>query len=110
MSPFRVNLGGEGEVAAVLNQQGRWVLRQGWRSSATGRTFKQLVHAGRDFLLCDNLDLQLPDECCDEVITNSVPIDRMTHLGPGVQSSAILRILKSGGVWIHDGVVRYTKP
>jgi hypothetical protein len=25
MSPYRINLGGEGEVRGVLNQQGRWV-------------------------------------------------------------------------------------
>ncbi|HKI37887.1 MAG TPA: hypothetical protein VKA46_38895 [Gemmataceae bacterium] len=111
MSPFRVNLGGEGEVPGVLNQQGRWVLTRGWRSSETIQTFKQLVDAGYRFLICDNLDLPLPDECCDEVLTNNVPpFDSVTHWGPTIQTSEVRRILKSGGRWIDNGDVHYVKP
>jgi hypothetical protein len=46
----------------------------------------------------------------DEVITNFVPVDVSTWLGPGVQSGEIMRILKAGGVWVRDGQVYYTKP
>ena len=108
--PWRINLGGEGEVPGVLNQQGRWVLRRGYRSSRGSRTFAQLVNAGHQFLLADNVNLPIPDESFDEVITNSVLIDRNTHLGPGVQSSEIKCILKSGGRWTHDDDLRYVKP
>jgi ubiquinone/menaquinone biosynthesis C-methylase UbiE len=109
--PFRVNLGGEGEVPGVLNQQGRWVvLDSGWRSSRAAQTFEDLVRAGHQFLVCDNTHLPLPDSCCDEVITNSVPIDVATHLGPGVQTSEVQRILKPGGLWTHDNTLRWVKP
>ena len=109
--PFRVNLGGEGEVAGVLNQQGRWAVLPGFRSSHAGLTLRQLIHAGYDFLIADNLNLPLPDASYDEVITNNIPPpDTVTHLGPSVQSAEIQRILRSGGRWVHNGVVRYTKP
>lgn len=111
MSPIRVNLGGEGEEPGVLNQQGRWVvLVATWRSSRTGQTFSDLVSAGLDFLICDNTALSFPDDTVDEVITNGVPIDRQSLYGPGVQSGEVRRILKSGGVWIHDGALVWTKP
>jgi hypothetical protein len=46
----------------------------------------------------------------DLAITNGVPIDLTTHLGPGVQSSEIRRILRPGGTWVLDGLPHYTKP
>src|SRR5947209_3018670 len=108
---FRVNLGGEGEVADALNQQGRWIIvYPAWHSSQTGQSLADLVRAGTEFLVCDNVRLSLPDACCDEVVTNSVPIDVATSLGPGVQTSEVQRILKTGGAWIHDGALRWTKP
>jgi hypothetical protein len=109
---FRINLGGEGEVPGVLNQQGRWViLLPGWRASATGQTLEDLVRAGHTFLICDNTALDVPDDSCDEVITNNIPpVDSVTFLGPTVQTSEIRRILKSGGRWLHNGVVLFTKP
>lgn len=109
---FRINLGGEGEVSGVLNQQGRWVvLLPGWQSSQMGQTFEDLVRAGHDFLTADNIALPLPAEIVDEVITNNIPpVDSVTWLGPTVQSSEIRRILKRGGQWIHNGVVRFIKP
>jgi hypothetical protein len=111
MKPMRVNLGGEGEVSGVLNQQGRWVVRPGFRSSAGSQTFRQLVDAGHQFLICDNASIALPDESVDEVITNNIPpVDSWTWLGPTVQTSEIRRILKSGWRWVHNGVVRFTKP
>lgn len=110
--PFRINLGGEGEASGVLNQQGRWVIwTPGWRSSQTGQTFEELVRAGHDFLIADNARLPLPDNAFDEVVTNNVPpVDSVTWLGPTVQTSEVRRILKVGGRWIHNGVVRYIKP
>lgn len=94
-----VNLGGEGEVPGVLNQQGPWVLHPGWRSSRAAETLAQLIAAGHQFIIADNTHLPFP-----------VPIDITTHLGPGVQSTEILRILKSGGRWIRNGQVFYVKP
>jgi hypothetical protein len=110
MTLFRVNLGGEGEVPGVLNQQIRQVVEPGWVASRTQQTFSELVQAGHQFLICDNTYLPIPDNSLDEVITNNVPIDITTWMGPGVQSSEIRRILKPGGRWIRDGVVHYTKP
>lgn len=107
---YRVNLGGEGEAAGALNQQGPWVLHPGWSSSRGGMTLVQLAAAGHEFLICDNLTIPLPDSCADDVLTNWVPVDTITWLGPGVQSSEIRRILKSGGMWFLNGNLHYTKP
>jgi SAM-dependent methyltransferase len=107
---FAINLGGEGEEPGVINQQGPWALEPNWFCSVDGRTFKELVAAGLVFLICPNLPLPFPDGTFDCVYTNSVPLDRPTPYGPGVQSSEIKRILKSGGEWIRDGVSYYTKP
>jgi hypothetical protein len=108
--PYCVNLGGEGEAAGALNQQGPWALRSSWACSRAGQTLDQLVAAGHQFLICDNLTIPLPDGCVDEVLTNSVPIDTTIWLGPGIQSSEIRRLLKAGGVWVLNGRVHYTKP
>ena len=71
----------------------------------------ELVSAGHQFLICENVNLPIPDASMDEVITNSIPkVDRVTHLGPTVQRSEIRRILKSGGRWLHNRRLRYTKP
>src|SRR5438067_504847 len=112
MSPFRVNLGGEGEVPGVLNQQGRWVIFDPWyRSSQGALTFAQLVAVGDNYLIADNTALPLPDACCDEVIMNDCPPpDKVTNQGPTVQSSEVRRILKSGGRWIINSILHYTKP
>lgn len=107
---MRVNLGGEGEVPVVLNQQGHWVLDPAWRSSRYGQTLQELIADGHQFIIADNMHLPFAGDSMDQVITNSVPIDLMTHLGPGVQSNEIQRILKSGGRWIRDGTVWYVKP
>lgn len=106
---FAINLGGEGEVASVLNQQTSNAAGPSWKS-VNSRSLHDLIQSGCDFLLCPNDVLALPDSCVDVVYTNNVPIDVATWRGPGVQSSEIQRILKSGGVWIRDGVLFYTKP
>ena len=111
MSPFRVNLGGEGEVTGVLNQQEAWVLMSTWRSSGSGETLEGLGTAGDDFLICTNLAIALADSCVDEVITNNLPpCDDVTFMGPTVQTSEIQRILQSGGLWTDNGRTRYVKP
>ncbi len=61
-------------------------------------------------MIAANTHLPFAANSIEEVITNSVPLDRVTHLGPGVPSSEIWRILMSGGRWIHNGRVSYTKP
>lgn len=106
---LQLNLGGEGEIPGAINQQGPWVLSSHWRRSADGMTFADVVAEGHAFLICPNDAIPFPDGTVDVVYTNSVPIDQTTYLGPGVQSSEIQRILKSGGVWIRDGVVYFTK-
>lgn len=113
MSPtlFAINLGGEGEIPGVINQQGPWaVLDPRWLCSRDGRTFHDLVRAGIPFLICPNTALPFPDGTVDVVHTEGVPIDIHSTYGPGVQSSEIERILKPGGVWIDEGSVKWTKP
>jgi len=109
-SPFSViNLGGEGEAAGIINQQRPAALSPTWGAALTGLSLADLAGQGHDFLICPNTRLPINDDSMDQVITNSVPIAFV--LGePGVQSSEVLRILKPGGQWVHDGVVRYTKP
>ncbi len=108
---IQINLGGEGEIPGVINQQGPWVLSPTWRCSRDGRTFQELVNDGHVFLICPNAPLPFPDGSVDVVYTNGVPIDRNSILRLGVQSSEIKRILKSGGRWIDDyGAVTWTKP
>jgi len=107
---IHLNLGGEGELPGVINQQGPWVLSPNWFCSRDGRTFQQLVDDGHVFLICPNIPLPLPDDSVDVVYTNGVPLDRVTHVGPGVQSSEIKRILKPGGQWIKDGRPEWNKP
>jgi hypothetical protein len=107
----RVNLGGEGEVPDVLNQNGPWIAKRGWKTSLTRKSLWQLVQLGHRFLICENLHLPIADGSVDEVITNSMPpVDTVTYLGPTVQFGEIRRILKAGGQWIDDGTVVYTKP
>ena len=105
-----INLGGEGEVAGVVNQQRPAALSSTWASCGAGDTIEQLALNGHDFLICRNTSLPINNDSVDRVITNSVPIDMVSLGQPGVQSSEIRRILTSGGQWVHDGNVRFTKP
>ena len=70
--------------------------------------FGPLIVVGHAFLC--NLDLPFADEGVDFVCSNNVPIDGSTWLGPGIQSSEIRRVLRSGGEWRHDGIIVFTKP
>jgi hypothetical protein len=109
--PVRVNLGGEGEVPGVINVQGPWVLAGPWPLARDpARTIQDLIAQGEVFVIADFTQLPFAADSVDEVLTNSVPVDTVTHLGPGVQSSEIRRILKPGGVWVHDNLPAYTKP
>jgi hypothetical protein len=107
--PFAVNLGGEGELPGILNQQPPGAAGPTW-FSVSRKTLVELIRDGHTFLICPNTALALPDECVDTVYTNNVPVDKPSILGPGVQTSEIRRILKPGGVWIRDGAPYYTKP
>ena len=104
-----INLGGEGEEPDILNQQRPAVLVPDWRSSRDGLTLADLANK-HNFLICENDLLPIADQSIDLVYTNSVPIDRNSIGGPGILPQDVHRILASGGCWIHDGTVRYTKP
>ena len=106
---IRLNLGGEGEEQDVINQQPEWLPSPAHWSIA-GPNLAPLIAAGEAFLFCPNTELPFPDETVDYVFSNGVPIDISTWLGPGVQSSEVHRVLRSGGEWQHDGAVIYTKP
>lgn len=109
----QVNLGGEGEIPGVLNQQPPWASGPNWISTTPGnpgKTIRQLEAEGHQFVLAPNDALPFADESMDVVYTNSVRIGGHNHLGPYVQPAEVARILKSGGVWIHDGAVHYRKP
>ncbi len=106
---LRLNLGGEGEEPGIINQQPEWVPSPAhW--NAAGPRLAALIAAGEAFLFCRNTELPFPEGTVDQVVSNNVPIDINTWLGPGVQSAEIRRVLRSGGHWRHDGVVVYTKP
>jgi len=105
-----INLGGEGEVPQVVNQQRPLTLSAMWASCGAGHSLEDLAKMGHDFLICENTQLPLNNDSVELVITNSVPIDTMSLGQPGVQSSEIKRILASHGQWIHDGRIRFTKP
>jgi hypothetical protein len=106
---FRLNLGGEGEEPDAINQQPEWVTsHRHWVQ--VGPNLAPLILAGEPFLFCRNTHLPIPDGIVDLIISNNVPIDFTTWLGPGVQSSEVRRVLRSGGEWHHNGVVIYIKP
>jgi SAM-dependent methyltransferase len=108
--PSRVNLGGEGEIPGVLNQQPPFALWPSWFSwRQGGKTLRELQSLGHHFVIADNTSLPFADESFDVVYTNSVPVDFNTLLGPGVQSSEIERILKPDGIWIRDGALEFVK-
>src|SRR5947209_14150245 len=88
---FVINLGGEGEIPGVLNQQPPSALLPTWFSAQDGKTLLQLVADGHQFIICRNENLPFPGDSVDVVYTNGVPLDITTRFGPGVQSSEIRR-------------------
>jgi len=104
-----LNLGGEGEAANCINQQPLW----GDLSniiSRNGQPLRSLTTAGVPVPFCDNTSLVFPDSTIDAVITNGVPIDQATWLGPGISSNEIKRVLKPGSPWYDNGRLVYRKP
>ena len=75
------------------------------RQESLGQAGKRLA-----FLFCRNIAIPFPDGSVDLVVSNSVPIDTITWLGPGIQSSEVRRLLRSGGIWRHDGIAVFSKP
>lgn len=106
---LNLNLGGEGETPGCINQQPHWADLCN-SVSRSAQPIRDLLRLGEAFLFCENTRLPFPDKTVDRVVTNGVPIDRTTWLGPGIQSTEIKRILKTGAVWVHDGVLAYTQP
>ena len=70
---FILNLGGEGEVPDVINQQPPSALGQNWLSQQ-GQTVVELANTGLACLICENDALPFPDGTVDVVYTNNVPI------------------------------------
>ena len=105
-----LNLGGEGEIPYVLNQQPKWVETDFyWKSSRNGKTISELVADGLKFVFCSNDQLCFPDESVNVIYTNSVKIGGHSYLGPWVPESEIRRILANGGLWYHDGILKWVK-
>lgn len=109
-SPWRVNLGGEGEVTGTLNHQGPWIDDLEWRSCRDGKTLLQLLAEGHRFVRSPNSELCFPSASVAEVITNNVPIDLVTWLGPGIPTAEVERILQTKGRWWNNGTLWYVKP
>jgi hypothetical protein len=106
---LRLNLAGEGEEPDAINQQPEWATSPlHW--GQVGLSLAPLIAGGKPFLFCRNTDLPFPDGTVDFVVSNNCPIDMNTWLGPGVQSSEVHRVLRSGGQWRHNGVIIYTRP
>ena len=109
--PLQINLGGEGEEPDCLNQQPFWLDLAVYVQSRTGISLQIVLNRGdQPYVFCDNRYLPFSSDYFNAVLTNGVPVDKITLWGPGVQSSEIRRVLRSGGEWIHDGIPVYRKP
>jgi hypothetical protein len=106
-NPVIVNLGGEGEIPGAINQNIATILKPDWASSASGTPLVQLQEYGNVFVVSSNTNLPFATGSVDVVITNYVPIDTTTFMGPGIQSSQIDSILKPDGIWIHNGQIQF---
>ncbi len=102
MQRSEVNLGGEGEEPGVRNQQPEWVPTDpSWRSQRN-EPWPQFAARVPDVDYVPNDLSAYPAESFDVVYTCSVPIDCPGVRGrPGLKSSDIKRILKSGGRWVN---------
>jgi ubiquinone/menaquinone biosynthesis C-methylase UbiE len=95
-------------LSARSTQQIPAALDAGWgasRSAVAGKSLAELRAMGDSYVVAENTALPFANASIDRVLTNSVPIDVNTFIGPGVQSSEIWRILKPGGDWLHNGEV-----
>jgi RHS repeat-associated protein len=95
-----VNLGGEGEVLGAINVQVPGAM-DGQLSAGTAW---DLQAAGNKVVIADNTALPFADQTVDTVVTNNVPLNTNTWLGPSPQTSEINRILVPGGQWYNNGV------
>ena len=86
-----INLGGEGEIPGAININHPVILDENWRCSRKGCSLKVVKENGYIIVCCGDR-LPLCDHCAKEVITNNVPIDMITWMGPGYSSEEIKRI------------------
>jgi hypothetical protein len=100
---FSINLGGEGEVAGVLNQQPAAAAGPHWKS-VSAQSLHELIQSGCDFLLCPNDALALPNGCADVVHTNNVPIDRPSILGDSAYLEVRWRLDSRRGSVLHEAM------
>jgi len=99
--PIRVNLAGEGELPDVkINQNLKHILEPDWISSRYGKSITKIQEEGHQFVISDNLHLPFRSNAIDEVYVASISLDSVTFLGPTPRTSEILRILKTGGLFI----------
>jgi len=109
---FILNMGGEGEIEGplVINQQISALASDSWSRSRDTATLAELREQNVEFVICDNRSLPFRPGVFDLVYTDGVPLDFKTFLGPGVQSSEARRMVKEGGLWIHNGAIQPTEP
>ena len=66
-----------------------------------GTQLAPLISCGEPFLFCRNTQLPFPDGSVALVISNGVPLDKTTWLGPGVQKQTkSSESSNSGGEWL----------
>jgi RHS repeat-associated protein len=111
-----VNIGGEGEIANAINLQPRLALHRGHTFQRTGKNLAQHISQGDEFLIYNAQKQVLPfrSNSVPEIHSNSVPIDKFGGkpggVFPAIKESEILRVLRPGAKWFHDGVLQLTKP
>jgi len=92
MKEVVVNLGGEGEVSGAIDVNNPQILDKRWRCSRNGCSLNE-VRRGC-IVICRGDRIPFCDHCADKIITNNVPIDIITWMGPGYSSEEIKRIRK----------------
>jgi RHS repeat-associated protein len=98
-----LNVGGEGEVPGAYNFQGPWVLLDGYANATTSQTLGEMQAAGNQFVIGSNTSMPFATGTFQTVVTNGVPLDTVTWLGPSPRTSEICRVLAAGGTWYHNG-------
>jgi len=88
-----INLGGEGEVFGAINVNDSTILAPNWRCARTGCPLKKIQRSGL-VVACHGDQLPFCNCCADKIITNNVPIDIITWMGPAYSTKEIKRIAK----------------